>query len=223
MLVGTFGRGVAGDQHLPELRDAGCLQAAEQAVGIGEFFRVLPEVRLHADTALAVVEVGYQRLGAQAAGFFFGDQETDFLIIAVVDRGSLGSGFAGYLYTGRDERQVGGQYLVGKHLSPATVAADLAERQSGVAHPGGVRHADGIVDFVAAPFLRGHDAAVAVTAGDAGRRVDRQGAGIVTGTAAAAYHDSRKCQRMPIGFEAGFKDQAARRGDADIFEHELQV
>lgn len=28
---------------------------------------------------------------------------------------------------------------------------------------------------------------------------------------------------MPIGFEAGFKDQAARRGDTDIFKHELQV
>ena len=28
---------------------------------------------------------------------------------------------------------------------------------------------------------------------------------------------------MPIGFEAGFEDQAARRGNADIFKHELQV
>ena len=156
------------------------------------------------------------------AGFLFGDQETDFLVIAVVDRSRLGSGFAGYLHAGRDERQVGGQHLVGKHLSPAAVAADLAERQPGVAHPGGVRHADGIVDFVAAPFFRGHDAAVAVIAGDAGRWVDRQGAGIVTGTAATAHYDSWKRQQMPIGFEAGFEDQAARRGDADIFEHDMQ-
>ena len=55
MLVGAFGRGVAGDQHLTKLRNT---------------------------------------------GFIFGDQETDFLVIAVVDRGS---GFAGYLHTGRDE------------------------------------------------------------------------------------------------------------------------
>lgn len=53
MLVGAFGRGVAGDQHLTKLRNT---------------------------------------------GFIFGDQETDFLVIAVIDRGS---GFAGYLHTGR--------------------------------------------------------------------------------------------------------------------------
>lgn len=101
MLIGPFRRGIAGDDHLPELRYTRLFQAAEQAVGIGQLTGVLSELRVYADTALAVVEVGNLRFGAQLDRLVVGDQETDFLIVTVVDGGGL-RGRPGYLfYAGR--------------------------------------------------------------------------------------------------------------------------